>query len=90
MSNQRTCDREGCEYPATHRPVIIIYAVSNKLHSPSKGTLDLVVCREHATEASAQDLLNDAGKHQIELQFKRAGLARPDWGRSYVQWVRLE
>ena len=84
-----TCNVIGCDAAPTHRAEIVIFAKSDKLHTPALGFLPLCVCDEHATEERANELLVPAGKQQIEEQFTKAGYARPDWTRSFVRWVPL-
>lgn len=90
MSDARTCQRAGCTSPATHQGEIVIYALgAGLLTPPARGRLDLVVCTEHATDASAAELLTEGSKANISEGFRRTGLVRPDWTRSFIRWAPL-
>lgn len=68
---------------------LTLYALRPGLHAPAVGKLDLVVCAEHATQESADELLTDASRASIAEGLRRLGLAGPDWKRSFIRWVPI-
>lgn len=80
--------REGCDHTATKRPEVVLYADQD--HAPVVACPQLLVCREHATDEAAAELFQtDRQRHQIAAALAEHGLARPDWGLCYAQWVDL-
>jgi len=83
------CNVKGCDKPPTHRAEIVIYAQTDRLHTPAIGYLPLCVCTTHADDEHARALLSEEGKAQIAAGFAKAGKTRPDWTRSFVRWVPI-
>lgn len=83
------CQRTDCTKPATKQIKFNILAKVGD--APVTALPGIYCCDEHATEQAANDFLIDniPGRRQIEDQFDRQGLARPDWTRSWAKWVSI-
>jgi len=84
------CCRDGCDNDATKRIHFKIYASSGG--EPATADPRIWACDEHATKEAADDLLVDnyPARRILEDSFAEAGLERPDWTKSYAEWLPIQ
>lgn len=80
------CMLHECSATATQQLGYVMMATSGE----NRGRMGLQVCDVHATKALADSMFNQGPvRQQIEAGMVNAELGKPDWTRSYAEWVEL-
>ena len=84
------CNKKGCDNLATKQAHCFVHTQTST--EPAIAAMPLFVCETCATPEAALEILVDniPGRRQVEDVFEKEGLPRPDWTRSYTEWVDVE
>lgn len=89
MSLQSTCARDGCERRPTHYLLIFIPAKGVWPVKCLKLTAGLALCRDHASEETAESFITDAIRDCVNSLTGQYRLAQPDFESAWLEVRRL-